>query len=142
MQEKVRTELKEGATIEETCCKYGLSFQELCEFLKRPNFIPYRKIISDENYIYAVGQRYEVSKTVNGEKYTYGAYHNLDDAIKVRDELISLRWRVNPDDYIGDMFIYPRNAGWEVQKTIKNKTIHFGFFYNLDDARLVRDALC
>lgn len=139
MKEILRRELKEGATIEETCIKHNLKFGELCTIL----MTAHGKKIPDpnEDYIFVVGNRYGVCNVVNDGNIYFGTYINLADAIQVRNELVDRNWEVNPDNYLGDKFIYYRYGSYGIVKTFKNKSQHYGFYYTLPDARMVRDEL-
>lgn len=137
---KIRTELREGKTIDEVCREYNMSFSKLLNTLRTTQSVP-RKEENLPDYIYIVGNRYEIRKVKNKKIVTYGSYNHLGEALKVRDELILKEWNESPDKYLGDKFIYPRTHGFLVQKTMDKKTYHCGFYESISDARKVRDKL-
>lgn len=140
MKELIKKELREGATIEETCQKHKLSFKELCNMLitSKGRETP---VDPEEDYIFVVGNRYGVCNIINDTNVYFGTYINLIDAISARNELVNKNWEVNPDDYLGDKFIYYRNGSYGIIKTQNNQSQHFGYYYTLPDARMVRDEL-
>lgn len=133
----IRTELKNGMTIDEVCRKYRISFIDLINTLK------YNKTTVDYQHIFKNGSRYIIQKSIDGKSKVYGSYFQLEDALDVRDQLIKLDWKVDEKEYLGDMYITKTLKGdFRVAKNFgKCKTIVYGIYEKLDDARRVRDCL-
>lgn len=53
--------------------------------------------------------RWQIFKTINGKKYYYGTYDDLDTAIKIRDRLISVNWDKSLFPEIRDMVLLEVN---------------------------------
>ena len=135
----IRHDLKNGLSISEVCEKYNLTFKELYAELKHK---PQDKEDCDnEKHIYLIRTRYFILK---GGDYTknYGSYFSLEEAIRVRDELVSLEWNVDSNDYLGDKYITCKEKNFKISKSWgKHKTVVYGEYRSLEDARKVRDAL-
>ena len=138
----IREDLKR-LSIEETCKKYKITFQDLCKIcsssIKKGN---HKQNNSFPKYINPVSARFEVMKCLDGKSVVFGHYMSLEEAIEVRDKLISLGWKANPLDYLGDKYITKTNQKYSITKTFgRNNTIHYGRYNSLEDARKVRDKL-
>ena len=136
----VRTELKNGMTIDEACKKYHVTFSELVDSLK--NSESYYTTIN-YRYISKNNSRYIIQKSINNKSVIFGSYFDLEDAIEVRDQLIKLDWNVDKNDFLGDMYIVKTlKGGFRVVKGRgKYKNAHYGIYESLTDARKVRDCL-
>ena len=133
-------EMREGASIEEVCTNHNISFKELLDSIQGCS--PRRVIECNERYICRQGVRYRVQRKLGGINLYYGSYIHLEDAVRVRDELESLHWDVNPSDYIGDRFIYPKYKGYEINRSNRQfKGTWYGKYSSIEDARRVRDCL-
>ena len=49
--------------------------------------------LDDIRYIYSVGKSFQLKKSVNGKTKHFGTFKTLEEAIKVRDKLITNNWR-------------------------------------------------
>lgn len=78
-------------TIENICTKYNISFKELVEYSFRNN-LPTDRDRGLDNYIYKKGDSFVITKTVKGHFEYYGIYDSLEDARKVKKELINCNW--------------------------------------------------
>ena len=135
----IRHDLKNGLSINEVCEKYNLTFKELYAQLKhKPKD---KESCDNEKHIYLVRTRYFILKGGDSTK-NYGSYFNLEEAIRVRDELVSQEWNVDPNDYLGDKYISIKDKNFKISKSWgKHKTVVYGEYRSLEDARKVRDAL-
>ena len=135
---EIQKDLQKGLTIGEVCEKYKISFEELFARLKNP---PKQKAPTLK-CICQVGTRYLIQKNIDGKINRYGSYMSLKEAIQVKNELDELNWEANPQDYNGDMYIHKHAGKYTVNKSNgRNKTIYFGKYHTLEDARRVRDCL-
>lgn len=90
---------------------------------------------------------YIIQKNINGKQIHCGTYHTLEEAIKVRDQLIDNDWDV---DFINslkhsskgvDRYIYKDKCGFVIHKSINGKLKYFGRYRSRENARKERDLL-
>lgn len=102
--------LQQGMSIEDALAKYGLTLKEAFTKLqfqqsrkknKQSQFSPERNIIRQNN-------TYRIRKTINHHTKYYGRYNTLEDARKVRNELISLNWNADIDEVCQKLGIHRR----------------------------------
>lgn len=137
LRDEIREKLWNGVTITEICTEYRLTFKKLFDLLDTMDIKP-QYLNLEEEHIYLKGKRYNIHKTVNGGTLDFGSYIYLGDAIKIRDELVALKWKANPLEYNGDVNIYIRDVD---TYHIEHKKVYYGCYYDLEVAREVRDKL-
>lgn len=135
LKEEIQQEFSLGASIEEVCHKYKLSFGELMrEFKSKPK----RPI--QLKYIRKSFWKYNITKRIEGKgMLVFGSYYDLNEAIKVRDELVALDWNADPDDYLGDTYIARKDEYYWV--TMPKTNEYLEKFKTLDEAREFKDKL-
>ena len=141
MMNTIQEELKQGATIAEVCNKHHLTFKELVDEMTN---LPYKRgktLKSTPQYIYRYHKRYLIGKIVNGVWTRFGTYESIEEAVKVRDELIKNDWLVGDSHVLGDSYIYPSGKHYKIRKRINGVFKYLGSFKTLEDARKVRDKL-
>ena len=90
MYSEMKKDLKNG-TIEDTCTKYNITFNELFNYCLKNNFLFNRDNDSDK-YIYPRGNKFTILKRINDKFTYYGLYGTLKDARMVRDKLVECDW--------------------------------------------------
>lgn len=139
----IKNDLKNGLSIQEVCEKYSISFNELFKKLKhgQPKIKDKQGFCVSEN-VYQFGRRYTIQKVLGYKVIQFGSYMDLDEAITVRNELASKNWEADPMDYLGDKHIHQIYNQFRISKSKgRGKTIHFGNYHTLEDARKVRDCM-
>ena len=120
----VRNDLQKGLTIEETCLKYNISFQEMFTMFhgyeRNQVSLPTPKCTrvtrSPEHYIYIRDNTYAVRKQIKGKTKIFGTYNSIEDAIKVREALKIDGWHQTHVDQICDKLGVLRRKGHPNQK--------------------------
>lgn len=134
---EIRQRLVDGTSINDVCSEYSLSFKELMDMFK---FEFKKKSSNSLEYIYKNFCKYTIKKKIEGKgTFIFGSYYDLNDAIKVRNELIACDWNVNPDDYLGDRYIARKNEYYWVFMPKTNE--YLKKFKTLDEARAFRDSI-
>ena len=136
---EIKTELRNGMTINKVCKKYRITFAELFKILNKPEYTHYQNQIS--KYVYKVGNRYIIQKSVANRQTKFGSWIKLEEALKIRDELEEKNWEVDPLDYLGDKYISMKDNHYKITKSFGRFTKSYGTYRTLDDARKVRDCL-
>lgn len=135
-------DLRNGATIHDTCKKYNIQFKDLFKLLYGHPQQQYKPKCEVSNNIYKQNHRYTIKKRINNEIIQFGTYFNLNEAIENRNRLEKLNWQADPMDYLGDMFLSRRGKRYVIQKeSSRSKTLYYGLYHTLEDARKVRDCL-
>ena len=133
---EIRQRLVDGASINDVCREYGLSFKELMDMLR---FKSKKKSSNSLKYIQKNFWKYTIKKKIEGKgTLRFGFYYDLNEAIKVRNELIACDWNVNPDDYLGDTYITRKDEYYWVTMPTNE---YLKKFKTLDEAREFRDIL-
>lgn len=103
----------------------------------------------DLRYILEKDDVYQIYKDVNGESKCFGTFDSLQQAIEVRDDLISNDWKID-DDKDSQIpgrkgkygkFISFSNGFYSVVKVVNNRRKSFGLFKKQEDAIKLRDLL-
>lgn len=92
-------------------------------------------------YIYKQHEKFVVRRVISGEFVDFGTFNSLEEARKVRDDLVLNNW--------GDYNI-PRNRGYgkyitkvnnkfKVQRLINGELINFGYYNTLEEATKARN---
>jgi len=87
---EIQEDLKSGTTIAEVCSKNDITFKELCQMFHgyakkgRPLGLPM--------YICRDKRKYMIRKKIKGKEKYYGTYDTIEDAVKVRNELMKYGW--------------------------------------------------
>lgn len=105
--------------------------------------------LEDMRFIRKSGKKYEILKTIRGNKKYFGSYETLEDAIMQRNYLVNNNWGL-PE---GELAEIPRKEGkygkyiskngdyFIVIKYINGKYQKFGVLKSVEDAVILRDAL-
>lgn len=140
------------------CVFYGYYSSLRSAIRNRDNLISYNwdvskvdKINYSENerkYITQVGNSFRISKSIDGEIKHFGHYSTLDEALKVRDQLIKNNWDgtslgIVPGKKRGNFArnIQRFNGQFSVIKRIDGELIVFDTFPTLSEAIDFRDYL-
>lgn len=94
-------------------------------------------------YIRKSGDKFVVTRTYKGKKYTFGYFRTLDEAMEVREHLIETNWgdlNINHEMRLGKYITF-NGFYYVIQRVIDGDVISFGFFEELEDARKQRDLL-
>ena len=139
--QEIQNDLKKGLSIDEVCTKYNLTFLEIFKLMDKTKK-PRTEHQALTRHIIKYCNRFIIVKTIDSKQIVFGSYYDLQEAIQTRDELVRKNWNVNRDEYLGDMYITLRKNRYVVTKNKKRgKTIFFGAYSTLRDARKVRDEL-
>lgn len=128
---QIQNELKQGATINEVCYKYNMTFKYLLTHIPNANYrkTPKKRKNSQSGvrvskYIIQQRGRYYLRKSIEGKYRAFGTYTSLEDAKKVRDYCILHGWRqryidiyckklgvtrVNSSEHVGKYNLNPDN---------------------------------
>lgn len=131
----IQNDLKNGMSINNVCKKYNVSFKELMGRVsnrRHPRNLP--------AYIVRRGTKYVIHKRIDKKSKYFGSYYDLNDAIQTVNLLKQLNWKVNPADYMGDLFIVHKNNKYYLRHKSWNYTL-IGGYNDLKTARKVRDLL-
>lgn len=105
--------------------------------MKRKNNLP--------SFVYKNNKKYCVCQQVNGRKKYYGTYLDLDDAIQLRDKLVSegvIKSRVGLHRLRGDTrYITHYDGRYCIYKNVDGRQEYFGSFKTLEEAMMERDYL-
>ncbi|OED30389.1 hypothetical protein [Methanosphaera sp. WGK6] len=102
----------------------------------------------DMQYIYLVKDTstYSISKQIKNKKYSFGRYKTIEEAKKARDELQAHDWSIDfykknyKQEQKKDKYILQQpNGKFTINKKINEKTLSFGTFNTIDEARKHRD---
>lgn len=114
----------------------------MTKYIYRPGTRTFEKL---PKYIY---QRrngwYEIRKRIGGILVYWGSFPTLEEAMLHKAYYLGKKWQVNPAFKARRYIIKKRNNKYTVLKKINGKTISFGTFNNLEDAKHERNvcALC
>lgn len=99
---KIQNELKQGATINEVCHKYNITFKYLMEHIPKAQYVKtthtrkeFRKDggrTVSKNILERFG-KFHIRKTINKKHYSFGTYNTLEDAERVRDYCEKQGWK-------------------------------------------------
>lgn len=81
---------------------------------------------------------YRVRKKINGKRYYYGGYEDIEKAKELRDALIGAGWPVKENV---TKYISRTRNGFHLQKNVNGKNRHYGTFKTLEEAQDVKVAL-
>lgn len=100
-------DLQNGLSIEEACSKHDVSFGEAVlgfNPLQKRNKNKKKgkkvKCSTPSKYIFQRDDSFTVRKNVKRKTMVFGTYSSLEDAVKVRDELIRIGWKQRSVDSI------------------------------------------
>ena len=139
--EKFQSDLKEGMTLSEACCKHEVTldyaFRNMGKMetmvkakakakaktlnptprIRRSKKKRNLKALNPSKYIFQRGEVFSVRKSVKCRTKIFGSYNSLEDAIRVRDELMSIGWKQRSVDSICEQFGINRRkgTGWYVR---------------------------
>ena len=83
----ITLDLQNGMGLEECLIKHGTNLKTLFQ-----SEYPKRVFNEETMYIEKRGRNYYIKKKIINKTYYYGIYATLEDAQKVRDELIEIGW--------------------------------------------------
>lgn len=87
ISQAITIDLQNGMGLEECLIKHGTNLKILFSS-------GYPKVFNKETmYIEKRGRNYYIKKKIINKTYYYGIYATLEDAQKVRDELIEIGWK-------------------------------------------------
>lgn len=88
-------------------------------------------------HIYKHGERFQISKKLNGEWKYFGTYQTLSEAQHYRDELVKANWEVKWETDNSLRYLYQNKYGkWEIRHNG-----YWGVYNSLCDAKAERDLL-
>ena len=109
------------------------------------------KKLIDKNtkFIKKYADKFEIIKTINGERLSFGTFDTLDEAIKRRDELIADNWGYSTTDDLPApgkkpkyaKYIIFKDGFFKVSKSLEGQQWYLGTFKTLDEAIELRDFL-
>ena len=121
-----REDLRSGMSINEACSKYHCSFEEAFKNMSNHRRKPKRvkKVKKVKNPIQYTPKKYigcletgsgdkyyTIRKSIKGTTKVFGTYCSLDDALRVRDELIRIGWKQRSVDAICERLGVERRKG-------------------------------
>ena len=93
MNQTIRQELWDGASIEEVLIKYHISFKELWDMFCHYDVQPYKKGVKQHHdYILERKGSFTVRKSICGKTKMFGVYNSLEDAILMRERFEEDGW--------------------------------------------------
>lgn len=110
-------DLQNGLSIDEACSKHDVGFGEVVlsfnplQKKKKSKKSKKVKCSTPSKYIFQRDDRFTIRKTIKSKTMIFGTYHSLEDAIRVRDELISIGWKQRSVDKICEQFGICRRQG-------------------------------
>lgn len=104
-------------------------------------YLDYKKTFEKKpSYIY---QRkngwFEIRKRIGNNLVYYGSFPTLEEAQLHKAYYIGKNWKVNPT-FKAKKHIIQRGDNYIIVKTINNKTVSYGTFKNLEEAKHERDV--
>ena len=95
------------------------------------------------NNIEEINGKFLVFKYIMGEKITFGEYDTIDEAMMIKNNLISNAWESLEFNDRGAYGKYIRKSGdkFIVSRIYNGETHNFGYFRTLDEAMEVREHL-
>ena len=111
------------------------------QFLQQQGIIkPKIKNQDKLQYIYKQGNKYIITKTINGKTQYYGSYTLLEDAVNQREKL-KKQWNKNKDDKPRHKYIAKQGDKYIILKQLNGKLRYFGTYTTLPEATQARDKL-
>ena len=109
-------DLQNGLTIDEACSKHDVNFGEAVlglNPLQKKKKRNGRKMVcsTPAKYIFQRDDTFTVRKNVKRKTMVFGTYSSLEDAVKVRDELIRIGWKQRSVDSICERLGICRRQG-------------------------------
>ena len=111
-------DLQNGLSIDEACSKHDVSFGEAVlgfNHLQKRNKSKKKgkkvKCSTPSKYIFQRDDRFTIRKTIKSKTMIFGTYNSLEDAIRVRDELINIGWKQRSVDSICEQLGICRRQG-------------------------------
>ena len=100
----------------------------------------------EDKYIYKVGNKFKIMKSIDGVNTVFGYYDSLEEARKFRDRFESENWvnnlyisgRKTPLDNV-NRYIFRNGKRFGIQKSIDGVNTVFGYYDSLEEARKFRD---
>ena len=95
----------------------------------------------EDKYIYKVGNKFKIMKSIDGVNTVFGYYDSLEEARKFRDRFESENWVNNPheEEFLKnrkDRYIHKIGDKYYVYKNVNNDILTFGEFESYEDAKL------
>lgn len=100
---------------------------------------------SGERYISYYSGYYNIQKRINGKAICFARFHTLKEAIEYRDKLVEQDWSMSlrlvkpPRPVTGMKYIQRVTGGYQVNKRVNGKKMHYGYFKDKRDAMKHRD---
>ena len=141
--EKFQSDLKEGMTLSEACCKHEVTldyaFRNMGKMetmvkakakakaktlnpaprIRRSKKKRNLKALNPSRYIFQRGEVFSVRKSVKCRTKIFGSYNSLEDACRVRDELERIGWKQRQVDNVCE------RLGVERRKGYKNSSVRY-----------------
>ena len=91
--QEFQTDLNNGMTLEKALKKHNTNLQTVFKALQYFNHNPHKTPQSGEKLIRRVDNgRYALRKMLKGHMHYYGTYDTIEDAVRVRDYMITYGW--------------------------------------------------
>ena len=82
---------------------------------------------------------FEIRKRIGGVLVYWGSFKTIEEAELFKAFYIGKNWEVNPN-FRFNQYISRRGDNYTILKKIGNKTVSFGTFKSIEDARYERDV--
>lgn len=97
-------------------------------------------------YIHKTGKKYGVFKSIKCKLVYFGVFNTIEDARQYRNFLMDHNWDikyrlVNSQNHNVPQYIRKNKHTYSIHKYIEGKTVYFGTFDTLEEARKHRDFL-
>ena len=98
-----------------------------------------RTFVKLPSYIYQRNNgMFEIRKRIGGTLLYWGSFSTLEEAKLYRAYYIGKKWLVNPS-FRKDKYIFPQGTGFVIVKVTNGQRDYFGFFHDIQSARVERD---
>lgn len=100
--EEITQDLRLGMSLDDCLTKHNTNLRELFKQNTHPKGLikPKKPRFNPAKYVQYRDDHYYIRKWLKGKIKLFGAYGTLEDAIKVRDELIRIGWKQKSVDKI------------------------------------------
>ena len=120
--------------------EYKLMINSWDDSFKTKKISPYGKFIHKND------DKFVIERKIKGELKTFGIFDTIEEAIKLREDLIDDNWGVEGEIVLIKEGAYGKyirflNGVYKIEKTIDGELLSFGLFDTLDEAILARNIL-
>ena len=106
MKKAIREDLRNGKSIDEVCGKYRISFKDVVEMMREPEY--YKKMLP--KHIIMRNTMYSIVNVIDGKTVYFGRFRTLHQAKMALEKLEKSNWSIRPCEYLGMMHIYPHQG--------------------------------